>query len=55
MYQWDLKDIIHTTLSLWTIDGTSETNFIILKVNQNSISNIKSILLNYPNHCAQKY
>ena len=37
MYLWDLKDIIHTTLSLWTADGTSETNFIILKVNYNFI------------------
>ena len=26
MYQWDLKDIIHSTLFLWTTDGTSETN-----------------------------
>ena len=37
MYLWDLKDIIHTTLSLRTTDGTSETNFIILKVNHNFI------------------
>ena len=37
MYQWDLKDIIHTTFFLWTTDGTLETNFIILKVDHNFI------------------
>ena len=26
MYQWDLKDIIHSTFFLWTTDGTWETN-----------------------------
>ena len=47
MYLWDLKDIIHTTLSLRTTDGTSETNFMAFMAVMAAFSHLRYKYVNW--------